>query len=147
MSHSLITDFQRFSLFAVDLVGDSRDFTNKHLLLVGLVAVPKNRPQHHPVLSTGAIDARLLIAFLQQFNDATLQFGITHDRRTKYLRHCTDFRSKSGDSKFRIRYPVVTIEAIYRESVLEILYDIICRKRVKRSPRIPANVNVNAVGR
>ena len=37
-------------------------------VLVGL-AVRQNRLPHHPVLTSGAIDARLLIAFLQQFND------------------------------------------------------------------------------
>ena len=109
MSHSLIADFQRFSLFAVHLVGGSRNFTNQHLLLVGLAIVPQNRLQHHPVLTIGASDARLLIPF-QQFNDAMLQFEIIDDRRTKYMGHCTDLRSKSksGDCKFRIRHLVVT---------------------------------------
>src|ERR1035437_3836331 len=145
MSHSLVADFQRFSLFAIDPVSSSRNFTNKHLLLVGLVAVPQNRLQHHPVLSTGAIDPRLLIAFLQQFHDALLQFEVIDDHRTKYLRQCTGFRSKSVNSKFRSRHLVVTNEAIKKKSVLEIYYNVICRQRLKRSPRPPANVNMNAV--
>ena len=146
MSHGLIADFQRFPLFAVELVRGSRNFTNKDLLLVVLVAVPKNSPQHHPVLSTGVIDPQLLIAFFQQFNDATLQFGITTHRCTQYLSYCTDFRSKSGDSKFRSCHHVATHNAVEEEAVLEIFYNIVCWQWVKRSQRIPANANMNTVG-
>jgi hypothetical protein len=71
MSHSLIADFQRFSLFAVHPVGGLRNFTNQHLLLVGLAVVPQNRLQHN-------------------LDDAMLQFEIIDDRRTKYMGHCTD---------------------------------------------------------
>ena len=89
--------------------------------------MPKNRPQHHPILSAGAIDPRLLIAFFQQFNDAALQFGITNDRRAKYLSDCADFRPESRDSKVRSRHPVVTKEAITKESVLKFFYGTLCR--------------------
>jgi len=150
MSHSLAANFQRFSLFAVDSVDGSRNFTNKQLLLlVGLVAVPQNRPQNHPVPPTGTIDTRLLIAFWQQFHHATLQRGILHDRCLKGFGHGRDFGSKlkSWTSRSRRRHPVMTQKAIKKKSALELLYDFIARQRAQRSPRIPTRVNMNIVGR
>ncbi len=38
-------------------------------------------------------------------------------------------------------------EAIIKEPFLEDLYSIIFGRRLKKTPRIPANVNVNIIGR